>query len=57
MGKGWKAVAKGGNTYEVHLDIIDAGNDGPAIWEADMRTKKVRYINKTAKDLSYIAPY
>lgn len=57
IGKGWKAVAKDSDTYEVQLDITDAANDGPAIWEADMRTKKVRYINKTAKDLSYIAPY
>ena len=56
MGRGWKAVAKDADTYEVQLDITDAANDGPAIWEVNMRTRQVRYVNKTAKDMSYLAP-
>lgn len=53
MGAGWKAVAKVLDTYEVQLDITG----GPAIWQADLRAKKVKYINKVAKDMSYLPPY
>jgi hypothetical protein len=56
IGKGWSAISKGSDVYEVQLDIVDAANDGPAIWEADLRTKRVRYINSTAKYMSYLPP-
>jgi hypothetical protein len=56
MGSGWKAIAKGSNIYEVQLGICDAANDGPAIWQADLSSRKVRYINKVAKDMSYLPP-
>ena len=57
MGKGWSAVSKGPNTYEVSLDIVDPANDGPAIWEVDLRTRSVRYVNHVAKLMSYLPPY
>ena len=56
MGKGWSAIQKSPDTCEVRLDIIDAANDGPAIWEADLRSHKVKYVNMTAKLMSYLPP-
>ena len=54
--EGWKAIQRGSGIYEVQLYISDASNDGPALWEADLRTRKVKYINKIAKDMSYLPP-
>jgi hypothetical protein len=54
MGKGWTATKTAGETYTVQLDIVDAANDGPAIWQADLHSRKVRYVNMAAKSMSYL---
>jgi len=57
IGKGWTATkTAGGETYTVQLDIVDAANDGPAIWQADLQSRKVRYVNMAAKSMSYLPP-
>lgn len=56
MGKGWSATKAAAETYTVQLDIVDAANDGPAIWQADLQSRKVRYVNMTAKLMSYLPP-
>lgn len=55
VGKGWSAKLQEENTYLVTLDFIN-GQLGPsqAIWSADVVTKKVQYINKYAKDMSWV---
>lgn len=56
MGKGWSATKTASETYIVQLDIVDAANDGPAIWQADLHSRKVRYVNMAAKSMSYLPP-
>lgn len=56
IGKGWTATKTSAETYTVQLDIVDAANDGPAIWQADLQSRKVRYVNMAAKSMSYLPP-
>ena len=56
MGKGWTATRTAAETYTVQLDIVDAANDGPAVWQADLNSRKVRYVNMAAKSMSYLPP-
>lgn len=52
--KGWNAKLESGTKYTVSYSFIN-GNIGEdlAIWEVDIATKKVRYINKSAKNFSW----
>ena len=54
-GKGWSAKAESGNRYMVMFNFIDAtAGESQAIWSADLGTKKVQYVNKSAKLFSWI---
>jgi hypothetical protein len=56
MGKGWSATKTAAETYTVQLDIVDSANDGPAIWQANLQSRKVRFVNMAAKSMSYLPP-
>lgn len=54
-GSGWSAINVGGNKYRVAYDFVngDRGNE-QALWEVDVSTKQVRYINQNAKNFSWV---
>jgi len=60
MGTGWSAEPLSNNNYRVVLDFINTVGSqeehASAIWDVDMRTKKVLYRNKYAKNFSWIPP-
>jgi hypothetical protein len=55
---GWSAKHDSSTKYTVFFSFINGelGED-KAIWEVDITTKKVRYVNKNAKNLSWTANY
>lgn len=57
-GLGWRAELDTGKKYSVIFAYVD-GSHGPAeaIWSADVATRKVAYVNKTAKYMSWTSPY
>jgi len=56
-GKGWSAKVDTGNSYTVTFDFTDASaGESEAIWAVDLVSQKVQYVNKYAKDFSYIPP-
>jgi hypothetical protein len=56
--KGWSAKASGADVYEVAYDFID-GDSGEvqAVWSADLKTGRVRYVNERAKIFSWTPNY
>lgn len=55
--KGWIAKAKDKGTYEVIFDYTDGDAPAQAIWNVDLMTGVVRYINEHAKTLSWTPDY
>ena len=55
---GWSAKNDSGTKYTVIYNFINGkiGED-KAIWEVDLKTKKVRYVNKNAKYFSWTPNY
>ena len=55
QGKGWSAKGDNDNTFVVTFDFIDASaGQSQAVWSADLKTKKVQYVNKLAKTFSWL---
>lgn len=56
--KGWAARKTGTKTFEVSFDFVngDAGEE-QAIWTANLATGEVRYVNESAKTLSWTPNY
>jgi hypothetical protein len=53
--KGWIASPKTGSVYTVSYDFIDGrAGAAQAMWEVDLSSKKVRYINKRGMFLSFV---
>lgn len=56
QGKGWSAKADNDNTFLVTFDFIDtSAGQSQAVWSADLKTKKVQYVNKLAKTFSWLS--
>ena len=55
-GKEWEASRNPDGTYTVTFYFINgtASERGAATWSADLRSKKVRYLDKNAKTFSYL---
>jgi len=52
--RGWKAAKLQNEEYRVLFDFIDGKlGEKQAIWSANLATRQVRYINKSAKILSW----
>jgi hypothetical protein len=58
-GKGWSARLTGDRTYAVSFDSITDDEEGEhqAVWSANLATRQVKYVNKAAKDLSWVPGY
>jgi hypothetical protein len=55
QGKGWSAKADNDNTFVVTFDFIDASaGQSQAVWSANLKTKKVQYVNKLGKMFSWL---
>jgi len=56
--KGWSATTKQSTLYEVAYDFINGGEgEQKAIWSVDLKTGKVKYVNKNAKNFSWTPNY
>ncbi len=58
LGRGWSAKALAPNNYEVSYDFID-GSQGEqqAIWTVNLVSTAVKYVNESAKILSWTPSY
>jgi hypothetical protein len=55
---GWRAKSTDGLKYTVTYSFVDGElGEKEAIWEADLATRKVRYVNKSAKTFSWTPNY
>lgn len=57
-GRGWSAIPAGGGVYNVAYDFVDGGSgEKQAIWSVNTATKQVKYVNESAKLLSWTPNY
>jgi len=53
--RGWSATKIQNQEYRVFFDFIDGSlGEKQAIWSANLATRQVRYLNKSAKILSWL---
>ncbi len=56
--RGWSAVCAQGDEYTVTFEYIGGREgEGKAVWTANLKTGKVRYVNKYAKMLGWTPDY
>lgn len=51
---GWSAAQSSPGIWTVTLDLYNGGEKDKAQWEYNSKTKSVHYLNKTAKNLSWM---
>jgi hypothetical protein len=57
-GRGWRAVRTQGDDYTVTFNFSGGGGeDADAIWTANVKIGRVRYVNKSAKIFSWSPNY
>jgi hypothetical protein len=52
-GKGWSVKSSGAKSYDVSYDFIDGRGNEQAIWNADLATGAVKFVNEAAKVFSW----
>lgn len=58
VAKGWGARSTGASEFEVSFDFINGQlGEQQALWNADTKTGKVKYINSNAKEFSWAPSY
>ena len=58
VAKGWGAKSTGASEFEVSFDFINGQlGEQQALWSADTKTGKVKYINSNAKEFSWAPSY
>lgn len=58
VAKGWGARSTGASEFEVSFDFINGQlGERQALWSADTKTGKVKYINSNAKEFSWAPSY